>query len=31
VAVGLARDGAAKQIRVRSADRNDFLKKPRMH
>ena len=31
VPLGLARNGAAKQIRVRSADRNDFLKKPRMH
>jgi S1-C subfamily serine protease len=31
VPLGLVRDGAAKQVRVHSADRSDFLKKPRMH
>jgi S1-C subfamily serine protease len=31
VPLGLARNGAARQVRIRSADRNDFLKKPRMH
>src|SRR5262245_33273138 len=27
----LARDGAVSRVRVRSADRSDFLKKPRLH
>jgi S1-C subfamily serine protease len=31
VPLALMRNGAAKQVRVRSADRNDFLKKPSMH
>jgi S1-C subfamily serine protease len=31
VPLALARSGAVKQVRVRSADRNDFLKKPQMH
>jgi S1-C subfamily serine protease len=31
VPLGLLRNGAAKQVRVRSADRNDFLKKPPLH
>jgi S1-C subfamily serine protease len=31
VSLGLARNGAARQVRIRSADRNDFLKKPPMH
>jgi S1-C subfamily serine protease len=31
VPLGLVRNGAARQVRIRSADRNDFLKKPRMH
>jgi S1-C subfamily serine protease len=31
VPLALARSGAVKQVRVRSADRNDFLKKPRVH
>jgi len=31
VTLALGRNGAVKQIRVQSADRNDFLKKPRVH
>lgn len=31
VPLGLLRNDAAKQVRVRSADRNDFLKKPPLH
>jgi S1-C subfamily serine protease len=31
VPLTLGRGGAVKQVRVRSADRNDFLKKPRVH
>jgi len=31
VALALGRNGAVKQVRVHSADRNDFLKKPRVH
>jgi hypothetical protein len=31
VAMTLARRGASSNIRIRSADRNDFLKKPRLH
>ena len=31
VALTIARRGAASTLRVRSADRNDFLKKPRLH
>jgi S1-C subfamily serine protease len=31
VPLGLVRNGAAKQVRVRSADRSDFLKKPPLH
>jgi S1-C subfamily serine protease len=31
VPLGLLRNGAAKQVRVRSADRSDFLKKPPLH
>jgi S1-C subfamily serine protease len=31
VPLGLARDGALRQVRIRSADRHDFLKKPRAH
>ncbi len=31
VPLGLARNGAAKQVRVRTADRNAFLKKPPLH
>ena len=31
IPLSLARNGAVKQVRVRSADRNDFLKKPRVH
>jgi hypothetical protein len=31
VSLGLARNGTARQVRIRSADRNDFLKKPPMH
>ncbi len=31
VTLTLARRGAASEIRIRSADRSDFLKKPRMH
>jgi S1-C subfamily serine protease len=31
VPLSLARNGAVRQVRVRSADRNDFLKKPRAH
>lgn len=31
VPLGLARDGALRQVRVRTADRHDFLKKPRAH
>jgi hypothetical protein len=27
----LAREGALSQVRLLSADRNDFLKKPRFH
>jgi S1-C subfamily serine protease len=31
VALTLSRRGAASNLRIRSADRNDFLKKPRLH
>ena len=31
VPLALTRNGAAKQVRVRSADRTDFLKKPSLH
>jgi S1-C subfamily serine protease len=31
VTLGLTRNGSARQVRIRSADRNDFLKKPPMH
>jgi S1-C subfamily serine protease len=31
VALTLSRRGASSAIRVRSADRGDFLKKPRLH
>jgi S1-C subfamily serine protease len=31
VALGLLRNGVPKQVRVQSADRNDFLKKPPLH
>ncbi len=31
VALTLVREGAAVRVRLRSADRNDFLKKPRLH
>jgi S1-C subfamily serine protease len=31
VPLGLLRDGASRQVRVHSADRNDFLKKPPLH
>lgn len=31
VPLGLLRNGAARQVRVRTADRNDFLKKPPLH
>jgi S1-C subfamily serine protease len=31
VALTLSRRGASSQVQIRSADRNDFLKKPRLH
>lgn len=31
VPLGVARDGTLRQVRVRTADRHDFLKKPRAH
>ena len=31
ITLTLSRRGASSQIRIRSADRNDFLKKPRLH
>jgi len=31
VPLTLAREGALVRVRVRSADRNDFLKKPQLH
>ena len=31
VPMTLVRDGAVSRVRVHSADRNDFLKKPPMH
>ena len=31
VPLTLVRDGAVSRVRVHSADRNDFLKKPPMH